>query len=336
MIKWRVRTSRSIPIAKHPDRREWTKGSGLLLLALALALAGCTSGKGTAVPAKPTIKLAANPWVSSELNAAVAKILLEEQMGYTVEVVAVDEYAQWDSLATGDIHACLEVWPSGHGDDVKKYIDEQKSVEDGGPLGPVGKISWYIPSYLRRAHPELATWEGFLDPANAALFAATPGGKGQFLAGDPSWVQYDADIINNLGLNFEVVRLGSEDALLAELDKAYKQQQPIVLYLWTPHWAHTLYDLVPVELPAYSDECYAKAAEGGVACDYPPDPLFKVFWAGLKDYAPPAYTFLKQMNYTNLDQIAMLARVQLDKISVEEAARAWVTENEQVWKAWIP
>ncbi|MBN1136067.1 MAG: ABC transporter substrate-binding protein [Anaerolineae bacterium] len=312
----------------------------LLLAAVAMALVtvtACGSEPGTAVPTRPVIKLAISPWVASEVNATVAKILLEEQMGYTVEIVPIDEYAQWEAMAKGEVHAGLEVWPSGHAEDVQKYIVEAKTVEDGGPLGPVGKITWYIPSYLRREHPELATWEGLKDPDNVALFAtAATGTKGQFLAGDPSWVQYDEQIINNLGLNFQVVRLDSEEKLLAALDAAYQKQEPILLYFWTPHWAHSLYDLVPVELPAYSEECYARAAEGGVDCDYPPDPLFKIFWSGFKDYAPQAYAFLKRMSYTNLDQIAILATVQLDKKSVEEAARAWIAENEEVWKGWIP
>jgi hypothetical protein len=32
-------------------------------------------------------------------HVAVAALLLHEEIGYRVEVVAVDEYAQWDSLA---------------------------------------------------------------------------------------------------------------------------------------------------------------------------------------------------------------------------------------------
>lgn len=200
-------------------------------------------------------------------------------------------------------------------------------------MGPIGKIGWYIPIYLRNQHPELATWKGFTDPKNVALFAATTGGNGVFYTGDPTWTQYDAQIIKNLGLNFEVKTLGTEDALIKTLDTAYKQKKPIVFYFWTPHWAHVLYDLVPVELPTYSDSCYGNL-DGGVNCDYPKDQLLKVFWSGLKDYSPKGYKFLKQFSYTNQDQIGMLAAVQIDKKSVEEVARDWVNKNEAVWGPW--
>lgn len=285
---------------------------------------------------KVTIKLAENPWSASQLNVAVAKILLEEKLGYSVEVVSIDENAQWPALATGDLHASLEVWPSGHAENVAEYIDKQSVVENGGPLGVIGKIGWYIPSYLLTEHPELATWEGFTTPEAAALFAtAETGDKGQFLAGDPSWVQYDTDIMKNLNIAFQVVNAGSEEAILAALDSANSRQDPILFYFWTPHSVHAKYELTEVKLPDYSAECYAAAESGGVACDYPADNLFKIFWTGLKDAAPDAYSLLKNMSYTTEDQIGMIAAVELDGKSVEDAARAWIDANEAVWSKWL-
>lgn len=306
-------------------------------MAVLLLAAGCSPAGPAQSSEKPVIKLAVSPWVASELNATVARIILEEQMGYTVETVPLDEQEQWAALASGVVHASLEIWPSGHGENIRRYIEEDGTVEDAGLLGPVGKIAWYIPSYLLRARPELSTWQGLQRAENVALFAGSSSeGKGQLLTGDPSWVQHEEEIIRNLGLDLVVVRLGSEEALLAALDAAYKEQKPIMLYFWTPHWAHTIYDLVPIELPAYSDACYARQAEGGVDCDYPADLLLKVCWSGLEDYAPEAYQLIGNLSYGNLDQIAMLASVQLDNMTVEEAARAWMANNPEVWNAWLP
>ena len=298
---------------------------------------GGESAEDAAEGKKITIKLAENPWSASMINANVAKILLEEQLGYTVEIVTIDENAQWASLATGDLHASLEVWPSGHAENVAQYIDGQGVVENGGLLGPIGKIGWYIPSYMVERNPALATYEGFADPAAAAEFAtAETGDLGQFLAGDPSWVQYDADIITNLGLPLQVVNAGSEQAILAALDSAYSREEPILFYFWTPHSIHAKYDLTEVALPEYSEECYATADSGGVACDYPGDDLFKIFWAGLAEAAPDAYTLLKNMNYATEEQIKMVAAVELDGKTAEEAAREWLAANETVWQSWLP
>lgn len=342
----------------HSSKRWSSLGPLHLLALLALLLAGCgasqqpsaaaptSAGTGEAAPTsapaasggeKITIKLAENSWTGSSVNVNVAKILLEQQLGYTVEIVTIDENAQWAALSSGDLSASLEVWPSGHADNVKKYIDEQKVVENLGPLGVVGKISWYVPTYVVEQNPALASWEAYKDPAAAGLFkTAETGEKGQFLAGDPAWVQYDEDIIKNLGLSLQVVRAGSEQAVLAAVDSAYSRKEPILFYFWTPHSVLAKYELTAVKLPEYSDECYSKAQEGGVACDYPQDQLFKIAWSGLKDKAPDAYQLLKNMQYTNDDQISIIAAVDTDKKSAAEAAQDWVSKNEAVWKAWLP
>ncbi len=317
-----------------------------LLIAAAAALAVSCGGQAqpeAAAPAqqpaaeKMTIKLAENPWSGSQVNVAVAKILLEEQLGYPVEIVTIDENAQWPALAGGDLQASLEVWPSGHAENVKQYITDQKVVENIGLLGPVGEIGWFMPTYVLDGHPDLATWEGFKNPDNAKLFAtAETGDKGQFLAGDPSWVQYDGDIIKNLGLDLEVVTAGSEEAILAALDSANSRKEPVLFYFWTPHSVHARFDLTQVQLPPYSEECYAKAESGGVDCAYPKDELFKIVSGDLKTKAPEVYEFLKKLNYSTKDQITMIAAVELDGKTPEEAARAWIDQNEAVWKAWLP
>jgi glycine betaine/proline transport system substrate-binding protein len=209
-------------------------------------------------------------------------------------------------------------------------------VENGGELGVIGKISWYVPTYMVDKDPSLGSWEAYKDPAKASLFkTAETGDKGQFLAGDPSWVQYDSDIIKNLGLDLQVVVAGSEQAVLAQLESAVSRQDPLLFYFWTPHSVHAKYKLTPVKLPEYSEECYAKAKEGGVACDYPPDVLFKIFWKDLQTKAPDAYKLLKNFKYTTEDQIGMIAAVEIDKKTAAEAAQAWVDAHQDVWKAWL-
>ncbi len=328
-----------------------TFGSYTHLLLLLLIISGCAVAPAAPSPAETSstttdsapvaeqlvIQLAVNPWSASELNVAVASILLTEQLGYTVEQVDVAEQAQWPALAAGELHASLEVWPSGHMANVAEYIEKQQLVENGGLLGPVGRIGWYLPTYLLTTNADLATAAGLASPEAATLFAtAETGDKGQLLFGDPSWVTYEADIIENLGLNFQIVQAGSEEAILSALDAAYSREEPVLFYFWTPHSIHAKYDLTRVALPEYSEDCYATADSGGVDCDYPSDGLFKIFWPGLQAAAPDAYTLLKNMSYTTEDQISMIAAVELEGAEVDAAARAWIDANEATWRAWLP
>ncbi|MEZ5341516.1 MAG: glycine betaine ABC transporter substrate-binding protein [Acidimicrobiales bacterium] len=147
-----------------------------LLLALAMVAAACgsdsdtSSGESSSGGGGGTITLAVNPWNGSAVNVAVAKQLLESELGYEVETVEIDENAQWAAINTGDVSASLEVWPSGHAQNVIDFIDNPDgNVVNAGLLGPVGKIGWYIPTYMVDQHPELATWEGFADPELAGL-----------------------------------------------------------------------------------------------------------------------------------------------------------------------
>lgn len=300
-----------------------------LTLLLVAAFATACGGGGSA---KATISLVENPWPASELNAAVAKIIIEEELGNTVEIIALDENAQWDALAADDVDASLEVWPSGHTERIAEYIDNLGTVENGGLLGPVGEIGWFVPTYAIDANPALATWEGYKDAA-ADFASAETGDLGRFLGADPSWVQYDEQIIANLGLPFQVVWTGSEDALLAEVSSAYSRQEPILFYFYSPHAIFQQFDLTQVELPEYSDECYADPEK--IGCAYPKDHLLKIFAAGLKEKDADVHTFLSNMSYGSDAQIEMLAILN-DGMTVDEAAQAWVDAHEDVWKAWLP
>jgi glycine betaine/proline transport system substrate-binding protein len=305
----------------------------LVIAAASLAAAAsCSSTKSSSPTApQPTIKMAHNDWLSAELNDTVAQILLQEQMGYTVEFVPAGTTDQWQSIADGALHVSLEVWPSGHPTELQKFLNDEKSVEDAGLLGPVARVGWFIPTYLLTAHPELATWEGLKNPDIVSMFV-TPdtAPKGRFVNGDEKWVQWDQKIINNLELDFTVKFLGSEDAEIAALEDAYTHRKPILFYLWEPHWVFADHDLHIVELPAYDPTCWAVQK-----CSYPSDPLFKIVWPGLKDYAPSAYQFLKAFAYTAQDQVLMMNEVH-NGATVEKAARDWVDTHKAVWEAWIP
>src|SRR5215217_2802501 len=154
-----------------------------------------------------TITLAVNAWVGAAANAHVAKVLLENNLGYDVELVDIDEFEQFPAIAAGDIDATLEIWPSGHAKDRKQYIDSGAGVVDGGELGVVGQIGWWIPTYMVDEDPSLATWEGL--KGKESMFATSEtGNSGQLLDGDPSFVTFDQAIADNLGLDLKVVYAG--------------------------------------------------------------------------------------------------------------------------------
>lgn len=313
----------------------------MAVIALALIAAACGGADGDAVGPdadKPTITLIVNPWSASRLNVEVAKNLIENELGYPVEILEVNENdAMFTGMADGTLDAVLEIWPSGLTDAENTYFDDG-SVVNIGNLGAIGKIGWFVPQYVIDEHPDLATWEGFKDPANAALFATAETGElGRFLGTDPSYAQFDEQIIANLGLPFQVVFSGSEPATVAELDARAAAGEAIVMYWWTPTAAVAKYSLVNVTLPAYTDECGASAAagDGGVDCDYPEDVIMKAASAMLEEKAPDVFAFLKKFTITTEDQLEMLPPMEIDGEDPVKVAADWVAAHEDVWKAWL-
>ena len=300
------------------------------------------AGAGDTTPAAASgaaLKIAANPWTGSAVNAYVAKVVLESKLGTPVEVVALDENVAWTGLDAGDLDANLEIWPSGHAADRTTYIDEKKTIVDIGKLGPSAKIGWYVPTFVIDQHPELKTWEGFKDPELAKLFAtAESGSDGQFLMGDPSYVSYDEQIIKNLELPLKFVVAGSEAALITAIQQAETDQKPLLLQFWQPHWLQSKVKLTEVELPEVTDECTASAAaaDGGYACDYPVDELFKIASAGLEAKNKVAFDFLSKFQLTTDQQNEIAAMVDSDGKTADAAAKEWVDANPDVVAAWLP
>lgn len=322
-------------------------------LSAAMLLAACGADGGTATTAapddgasettaapdsgdgdKPTINLAVNPWTASALNVEVAKIIIEENLGNPVEIVSIDENTMFTGMSDGTLDAALEIWPSGVTADEQAFFDDG-TVANIGELGTVGKIGWFTPSYVVDEYPELATWEGYADPAVAEMFAtAATGDKGRFLGTDPSYSQYDEAIIEQLELPFQVEFSGSEPATVAELDTRFANQEPILMYWWTPTAAVAKYDLVNVLLPEYSEECYEDPAT--IDCDYPEDVLFKAASAELETKDAAVWQFLNNFTITTDDQLSMLPPVEIDGREPADVAAEWVANNEDVWSAWLP
>jgi glycine betaine/proline transport system substrate-binding protein len=322
--------------------RKLVRRAALAVIAAALALVPVACGDDDETGGPPgegvTLRIAVNPWTGSAVNANVAKILLERELGYTVELVEIDENSQFPAIASGELDASLEVWPSGHAADINRYIEGRRGgplrdggIVNGGELGLTGNIGWWVPTYLVEEQPELARYQGLKGNENAV--------DGKFLAGDPTFVSYDTEIIESLGLNLDVVNTGSEEALIDAIDQAYRRREPLLTYFYTPHWAHQKYDLTEVRLPAYDDDCEEAARERdgeGYDCDYADDVLFKALWLGLEDKAPDAFTFFERFKYTTDDQQEIAFQVDSEGVPMQQAAQQWIDANQDVWRAWLP
>ena len=304
-------------------------------VALSLAIAGCSgvktdSGDDSPAGKKGEVKMAINPWVGYEANAAVVGYLLEHELDYAVDDKNLKEEVAWQGFETGEVDVVIENW--AHDDLKKKYIDEKKVAVNAGPTGNNGIIGWYVPKWMVERYPDITDYKNL--NKYAELFKTSESGdKGQFLAGDPSFVTNDEALVKNLGLNFKVVYSGSEAGIIKAAQQADKQKKPLLFYFYAPQWLHSQIDLVKVKLPPYTTGCDADAKK--VACDYPPYVLDKIVSKKFADTGGPAYQLVKNFTWTNEDQDEVSNYITNDGLKPEAAAEKWVKANESTWKAWL-
>jgi glycine betaine/proline transport system substrate-binding protein len=318
-------------------------GAGLLSLAVLSACgaadtggsdasSGAEGGGGEGEGGYDTIVIAQPNWVGAAANVAVAEYVMENELGVTVEAQQIDESLAWDGLDDGSIHAILEDW-GGMPDKEQLYVEEKGSVVPAGELGVVGHIGWFVPQSYADEHPEVLDWQNLNDFADE-FATAESGDQGQLLNGDPGYTSYDTDIVRELGLDYEVVQSGSEEALITAIERADRDGTPLLTYWWTPHWLNAEIEMAEVQLPPYSDECYEDLS--AVACAYPDVELPKYLNADFAENGGDAAEFLRNFNWTTEDQDYVAQLIQSEGMDPQDAAQQWVEENPDKVEAWLP
>jgi glycine betaine/proline transport system substrate-binding protein len=233
-------------------------------------------------------------------------------------------------MANGTIDTILENW--GHADLTKKYIDQQKTVQDAGLTGSNGIIGWYVPPWMAKKYPDITNWKN-LNKYASMFKTSESGGKGQLLDGDPSYVTNDEALVKNLKLDYKVVTGGSEAALIQSFRTAEKNHKPLLAYFYEPQWFFSEMKLVKVNLPPYTKGCDANADK--VACDYPPYKLNKLISKKFADSGSPAVKLVKNFTISNDDQNLVSEYIAEKKMSPDDAAKKWIDANPDKVNAWL-
>jgi glycine betaine/proline transport system substrate-binding protein len=315
------------------------------LLAVLAIVAGCGSSKessgnteaaGGAKKDCGTVTLNEQAWAGSTANTYIAKTVLENDLGCTVQITKIAEIPVYQAMADGKVDAVLEDWQ--HVAQYKQYTGPGKKVVLAGPLGVKGHIGWFIPKYLMDQHPEFKTWEG-LKGKETLFKTAESGSQGMFLGGDPSYVQKDKELIKALGLNFKFVTAGAEPAQVARWSQLYKQKKPVIFYWYTPQYLNQQYDLAEVKLPKRFPGCQDDAKAGGdvkqYRCAYDVTIIERLFSKKFVDSGSPAYAMLKKFKLTNKDQELVAKWIAGDKMDPDAAGKKWVEQNQKKVQTWL-
>ena len=313
--------------------------AGAALFSLALAGAGSTSVQAEGPESTDPIKIALFDWTSVNINATILGKILKAH-GYNVEYVTSDYLSSLQTgLQTGDLTVGMEYWDTTAGE-AMKAADDSGKTENAGKLGPKAKEEWWFPEYMKEKCPGLPDWNALKDPKCAEAFS-TPetAPKGRYIAGPSTWGGFDEERVEALGLPFDVIRAGSEGAMFAELESAYQRKAPVMLWVYSPHWATAKYKGEWIQFPEYTADCYNDPKWGSnpdlaYDCGKPHGEIWKYVWGGMKDKWPLAHKIATNYTIPVDDLNAMSGQVDLDKKSIEEVADAWIAKNQSTIDGW--
>jgi len=308
-----------------------------VILGSAAVLALATGGAWAQAESADPIKLTLHDWTGQLITTNLMAAVLEEA-GYNVELVQADYLAQFAGLETGDLHVAMEMWETT-GREAMDASVATGNVVNFGETGMLAKEEWWYPSYMKERCPGLPDWQA-LNACAEAFSTPETAPKGRYLGGPVTWGGFDDERVAALGMNFEVIHAGTDAALFAELEAAYQRQDPILLWVYAPHWAPLKYEGEWVEFPTYEAACYNDPAWGSnpaaaYDCGKPFGAIWKVGWAGLEGKWPGAAAAIKAFTIDNDAMGAMIAKVDLDGQSVEDVVDEWMTANEATWSTWI-
>ena len=234
---------------------------------------------------------------------------LLEQRGYTVNMQELDIASTFTGVANGQIDLYLDAWlPTTHAAYWDRYKDQLEVVTSWQE----GKNTLVVPDYVDvNSIADLKGREAEFDGRIVGIEA----GAGEMKA-------MREKVIPAYGLTDYNLVEGSSPAMLATLDSAIKQN------------AADRRDAVAAALGV--QPVPAQGAGGPAGAWGPPDQMQIIATKGWGAANPEAAGWLKNFKITPEQLSSLMLKIQdAGKGKEQEAAKQWISENQQVVDAWF-
>lgn len=309
--------------------------SSLWATVAAAALLTACSGAPADTDAEPssgggvTIAAAEFPWSAATLtNAILAEVVARNpDLGVDqIESTGLGPAPAWAGAQRGDIDLLTEVALPNQQELADQAADRMTLVHQtyGG-----AKQGWFVPTYATQPGQPL---EGLTSVTQLGEYADALGGR--LVDADPSFIttEQNAKRIAGYGLPLQQVT-SSEAAQLAELRRAYERQEPILVYLYHPHWVFAEFDMTQLQEPTpFQEGCFTT---GNGACAMPDYSAWTAASKDLQQQAPAFYAMLQRFELPLADVESMLRDVDVAGQPAEDVAKRWVDANPEVVQQWL-
>ena len=276
-------------------------------------------------------------WASAQVVTAVADFIMSQGYGCDVSVVQSDTVPAITSVAeNNEPDIVTELWLNSVGDTYTQLKEDGRIVEAGPVLDPGGVEGWWIPTYLAEAHPELKSIDGILENPDLveARFYNCPEGWGCRVVSDNLSRALDLE-----GNGIEVFNAGSGQVLASSMADAVMAEEPWFGYYWGPTVPLGKYDMTKVDLGPVDDEIHSRnmnqEADDPCVSDFPAAPIYTAVTTDFQDENPAVFEFLQNMTFQTSDMSSVLAWMDENTASADEAAVYYLTTYQEQWTEWL-
>ena len=278
---------------------------GAALLA-ALLLTACSKPAGGSAK---TANLVYVNWAEGIAYTHLAKVVLEEKLGYEVTITSADVGPAYVSVAQGEFDAFMETWlPVLHADYMERFGD---NLIDLGHVYENTQSGLVVPAYV--SIDRIAELADHADKIGGRIVGIDAG------AGIMSTA---AQVIELYDLDLELVA-SSGPAMTAALQEAISREEWIVVTGWDPHWKFGRFDLK-----------FLRQDEDKTV--WKPENIHILGRLGLDEDKPELANFLRAFHLTTDELGDLMVKVEDAGGDAETVARQWMLDHPGVIQRWLP
>lgn len=276
-----------------------------------------------------TIRAAEFNWTAATVTNAILEQIVHDHSNLGVSQIVstqLDPAAAWAGAARGNIDLITEVALPNQQPLAAKAKGKAKLVSRTYGNAAQG---WFVPTYAVQPGGKAA---GLKSITQLNQYKSALGGK--LIDGDPGWVTTEQNTkrLKAYGIDYQHVPAGAA-AELGQLERSYTRKEPLLIYLYRPHWVFAKYKLTQLQEPdPYKPGCFTGATN---KCAIPTLSAWIAAGNTVQREAPKFYAMLRRVRIPLGDMERMLEQVDVEKKPASQVAQRWLTAHKAQVDAWI-
>ena len=288
----------------------------------------------------PNILFTYMGWNSAKIQNSIARYIVENGYGYPTDLVVPDTLtlSRLHGLCVGQSHVAMEIWLPNSDQVWEECMAAGQVLPLGSSLGNDWQSAFVIPAYLQEQYPDLDNVDDLKNQQYKDLFkTGETGDKARLVSCLIGWLceEINAAQVEGYDLSDHVHIFTPSTAadLNDDLYRAYESGEPWLGYQWGSSEPALLLDLVRLEEPEYSDECWQTTR----ACAYEDATVIVGVHSSLPDRAPDVVEFLRHWDFSVDVHLRQVVRLQTEhpSASIEDVALYWLRTNVNTWHGWV-